>query len=55
LVIEPNNFSPPAFEDFNLIAFKASANDFASATTLASCALCFRFSANTFFADEVAK
>jgi hypothetical protein len=57
LVIEPNNFSPPAFAKILIsIAFKASANDFASATTLASlCALCFRFSANTFSADEVAK
>jgi hypothetical protein len=36
-VIEPNNFSPPAFAKILIsIAFKASANDFASATTLAS-------------------
>ena len=56
LVIEPNNFSPPALANILIsIAFKASPNAFASATTLASLwALCFKFSANTFFADEVA-
>jgi hypothetical protein len=47
---------PPAFAEILIsIAFKASANACASATTLASlCALCFRFSANTFFAETVA-
>jgi hypothetical protein len=40
LVIEPNNFSPPAFAVILIsIAFKASANACASATTLALCAL----------------
>jgi hypothetical protein len=43
-VIEPNNFSPPAFAKILIsIAFKASANDFASATTLASCAFVLGF------------
>jgi hypothetical protein len=37
-------------QDFNFDSFKASANDFASAASLSL----FRFSANTFFADEVA-
>jgi hypothetical protein len=49
-LIEPNN-SPPFCKILISIAFKASANDFASAASLSL----FRFSANTFFADEVAK
>jgi hypothetical protein len=51
-VIEPNNF-PPAFAKILIsIAFKASAN-FASATFSFFMRSLFRFSANTFFADEV--
>jgi hypothetical protein len=50
-VIEPNNFSPPAFATILISAFKASATACASLTYLALCALCFKFSANTFFAD----
>jgi hypothetical protein len=57
LVIDPNNFSPPAFAViFISKALIASAVAFASATTLASlCAFCFKFSAKTFLAEEVAK
>ena len=56
LVIEPNNFSPPALAAiFISRAFKVSANAFASLTILASlCAYCFKFSAKTFFAEGVA-
>ena len=56
LVIEPNNLSPPALAViFSSRALIAAATVLASSITFCSlCAFCFRFSANTFFAEGVA-